>query len=362
MPEYLAPSVFAEEQATGRAISGRAMHVAGFLGRLPKGATWPEPPVPVVSFTHFLHEFDPVPRQSVPLVEAVEAFFANGGKKVFVAPIQSDGVTPDDLDAFAGIDEISVLAAPGCADRKSHEVLISHSEDVPHRFVVLDGPQKVSDAREFIPLTRPIHGRAALYTPWIKRMSRWTRQSSMVGPSAAVCGIYARVDAQCGLFKAPANEGVQGAIGLSDTVSQSMHTHLNAMGINVLRSVHGGVRVMGARTLAEPASDWKYVPVRRYATMLTTSVEKDTAWAVFEPNGRALWRSLRESVQVFLRSQFMSGALQGASEREALFVKCGPDTMTQSDLDAERVVLEFGVALLKPAEFLVFRVAHQTAG
>ena len=180
-------------------------------------------------------------------------------------------------------------------------------------------------------------------------------------PSGAVCGIYARSDVQRGVWKAPANETVSGALGLQRDVRFGEQEVLNPLGINCIRSLpNRGIRVWGARTLSSDP-EWKYVNIRRYFLYLENSIDRGTQWAVFEPNGEALWANIRNTVFDFLYNEWVSGALLGTKPEDAFFVRCDRSTMTQNDLDNGRLICLIGVAAVKPAEFVIFRIGQKTA-
>jgi phage tail sheath protein FI len=182
-----------------------------------------------------------------------------------------------------------------------------------------------------------------------------------VPPSGFVAGIYARNDVNRGVWKAPANEVVLGALKFSKPVNTGRQEVLNPIGINCLRSLEGrGHRVWGARTISSDP-EWKYLNVRRYFNYLERSIDVSTQWAVFEPNGERLWANVRRTIQDFLLAEFQSGALLGDKPEAAYFVKCDRSTMTQNDLDNGRLVVLVGVAALKPAEFVIFRIGQWTS-
>ena len=164
-----------------------------------------------------------------------------------------------------------------------------------------------------------------------------------------------------GVFKAPANEVVRSATGLEREVTAAEQEILNPLGVNCLRSFPGrGFRVWGARTVSSDP-EWKYVNVRRYFLYLEHSIDKGTQWAVFEPNGEALWQQVRRTIEDFLLNEWRAGALVGSKAEQAFFVRCDRTTMTQNDIDQGRLVCLVGVAVLKPAEFIIFRISQNTA-
>jgi phage tail sheath protein FI len=164
------------------------------------------------------------------------------------------------------------------------------------------------------------------------------------------------------VHKAPANEVIRGAIGLKYIVSSEDQSTLNPKGINCIRAFPGrGIRIWGARTISSDPS-WKYVNVRRLFIFLEKSIEAATQWAVFEPNDDKLWARMRQTVNQFLTTVWRSGALMGTTSDEAFFVKCDRTTMTQDDIDNGRMIMLIGVAPVKPAEFVIFRIAQVAKG
>jgi phage tail sheath protein FI len=209
---------------------------------------------------------------------------------------------------------------------------------------------------------------AALYYPWVivpNPLARPGREDIprelSLPPSGFVCGIYARNDVERGVYKAPANEVVRGAIRFEIDVNFGQQEMLNPLGVNCLRLLSGrGYRVWGAR-LASSDPEWKYVSDRRYFNYLEASIDRGTQWAVFEPNGERLWANVRQTISDFLYNEWRNGALLGTTTEEAYFVRCDRSTMTQNDLDNGRLVCLIGVAIIKPAEFVIFRIGQKTA-
>ena len=183
----------------------------------------------------------------------------------------------------------------------------------------------------------------------------------LLPPSGFVSGIYARNDAERGVHKAPANEVVRLASNFEFLINQRQQEALNPEGVNCLRFFEGrGFRVWGART-ASSDPEWKYVNVRRYFAFLERSIEKGTQWSVFEPNGPRLWANIQRTVEDFLYNEFVSNHLAGRKPAEAFFVRCDETTMTQNDRDNGRLICLIGVAPLRPAEFVIFRIGQKTA-
>ena len=189
-----------------------------------------------------------------------------------------------------------------------------------------------------------------------------TNATVTIPPVGHVAGIFVQTDTTRGVHKAPANVVVQGAIALEFAVTTEDQDLLNPRGVNVIRdfrSSNRGIRLWGARTMSSDP-EWKYISVRRLAIYLEESIDKGTQWAVFEPNVPPLWDSIRESIENFLTMVWRDGALQGAKPEQAFFVRCDRATMTQADIDNGRLICEIGIAPVKPAEFVIIRIRHQT--
>lgn len=287
------------------------------------------------------------------------------------APAQAS--YPLALGELSGLEDVSIVAAPGAAayaDAQAiNNLLISHAEARrAYRIAVLDLPpaQTPGQARTLRGLIDSRY--AAVYYPWVVVSNPLARpgredipRELELPPSGFVCGIYARNDVQRGVWKAPANEVVRGALRFEVDVNFAQQEMLNPIGVNCLRYLSGrGFRVWGAR-LASSDPEWKYVNVRRYFNYLESSIDRGTQWAVFEPNGERLWANVRQTISDFLYNEWRNGALLGTKTEEAYFVRCDRSTMTQNDLDNGRLVCLIGVAVIKPAEFVIFRIGQKTA-
>ena len=298
-----------------------------------------------------------------------ELALAGGGDGL--AP--ATGAYEDALEWLKPLEDISILAAPGHTAYEDWQgiqgALISHvSHPRAYQIAVLDTPsgQQVSGAREA--RSRIDSTYAALYFPWVTvpnpvfRPGREDIPRELdLPPSAFLAGIYARNDVRRGVHKAPANEVVLGALRFETDINFDEQGVLNPIGVNCLRFFPGrGYRVWGART-ASSDPEWKYVNIRRYFNYLERSIDVGTQWAVFEPNGEALWANVRQTISSFLYNEWRNGALLGTDPKQAYFVRCDRSTMDQNDLDNGRLVCLIGVAVVKPAEFVIFRIGQKTA-
>ncbi|MFI7383779.1 phage tail sheath family protein [Streptomyces sp. NPDC049813] len=282
----------------------------------------------------------------------------------------------DSRTGFAGletIDEITMVAVPdlmsaferGDIDdegvRTVQLAVVSHCEQMGDRVAVLDTPPGLSaqQVRTWRNDEAGYDSRyATLYYPWVRVFDPAAGHNTTVPPSGHVAGVWARSDAERGVHKAPANEVIRGAVDLELRLSKGEQDLLNPIGVNCVRAFPGrGIRIWGARTLSsDPA--WRYLNVRRLFNYLEESILLGTQWVVFEPNDDRLWSSIRRNVSAFLTEEWRRGALFGQTAQEAFYVKCDRDNNPQESIDQGRVVCEIGVSPVKPAEFVVFRLAQ----
>jgi Bacteriophage tail sheath protein len=244
------------------------------------------------------------------------------------------------------------------------QALIAHCESLRFRFAVLDCEWSVSDiaSPDLDPRTNIRDtAYAAFYYPWLDASDPLSGSPVRVPPGGYALGVYVRTDMERGVFKAPANETVHGALGLEFDIDDRLQATLNPRGVNVIRRFPGrGIRIWGARTLSSDGL-WKYVSVRRLFIFLERSIYEGTQWVVFEPNDERLWARVKDTIRLFLRSQWRLGALMGQVEDEAFFIACDRTTMTQDDILNGRLICEIGIAPVRPAEFVVFRIFQNTA-
>ena len=389
MPQYLSPGVFVEEiPPLARPIAGVGTSTPGFVGvvadnvtmPLLPGRTGPAPgdfytvapagvPQLVTSWEEYKQKFGDFQAGNSVLAHAIFGFFNNGGTRCWVIRVATEAGLAnldEELAPFDAIDEIAILAAPGAVTAEQHGDLATHAFLTKDRFAILDGVQNPANlvAADISPTGRSeAASYAAIYFPWIRVFDPVTSTIISVPPSGHLAGIYARNDATRGVHKAPANEGVLGAIGLDRRVSTAQQDGLNPEGINVIREFNGAIRVWGARTRADEAhSDFRYISTRRFFNFLRESIDEGTQFVVFEPNTPALWARIIRSVGDFLLGQWRIGALFGETPQQAFFVKCDADTNPPDVREAGQVVTEIGVAIVKPAEFVIFRIQQITGG
>lgn len=324
-------------------------------------------------------------------VASINGFYDNGGGKSYVylmgvadlaCSIRENEADKLGLYAFDDIDDMAMMVAPGLMPHQQKEML-EHCEIRKDRFAILDGPI-VSDGAMDIPASQK--GFGAMYVPWLKitkpswfvgnqdhikvtgpnrrKLIKTDKNELYVPPSGHMAGIYARVDTDRGVHKAPANELVMGITGLTQNVNRIEQGQYNDRGINVIRAFKDrGIRAWGARTLAT-ASDpsWKYINVRRLFIMIEQSIMIGSQWAVFEPNDHTLWKKLTRDVRAYLMRVWRSGALFGQTPEEAFYVKCDEETNPRYLIDAGQVNVQVGIAPVKPAEFVIFSIGQWDGG
>jgi len=266
------------------------------------------------------------------------------------------------IQAFQETSDVSILAAPGVVAPEVQAALIAYCENKKSCFAILDLPvdrKKTSDVMEVRDMFDSTY--AAIYHPWLEIFDINAKRSNLFPPSGAMAGIYARTDTERGVHKAPANEIVRSCTGLSCGYNEGEQDILNPKGVNLIRAFPGrGIRVWGARTISSNGL-WKYLNVRRLFIYVEESIKANTNWVVFEPNSEVLWSRVTRTIEMFLATCWRDGALMGTSPSEAFFVDCGRTTMTQDDIDNGRLICVIGIAPVKPAEFVIFRITQHTA-
>lgn len=266
------------------------------------------------------------------------------------------------IQSFVDNDVVSIMAVPGVTDPNVQLTLVAHCENLTSRFAVLDIPKEAKKVNDIIAHRDLFDSSyAALYHPWLEVFDPLDKKTIAIPPSGAVTGIYGRSDNTRGVHKAPANEVVKACTGLDCQFNKGEQDILNPKGVNLIRIFPGqGIRVWGARTVSSDGS-WKYVNVRRLFIFIEESIKNNTNWAVFEPNNEVLWVRVQRTISVFLNNLWRDGMLAGGAPEEAFYVDIGRATMTQDDIDNGRLICIIGVAPVKPAEFVIFRITQKTA-
>src|SRR4051794_18368830 len=296
--------------------------------------------------------------------------------KVKPTHFEGDVARRKGMGGLAAVDEITMVVMPDIMTLASEDgddvqirdlqgKMIAHCENAGDRMAILDCPPDMlpQEILEWRMNTAGYDSKfAALYYPWIEVMSPLTNQPMMIPPSGHVAGLWCRTDGTRGVHKAPANEVVMGANGLGFQVTHAEQGGLNKVGINCIRSFPGrGIRVWGARTMSSDP-EWRYINVRRLFNFVSESIMEGTQWSVFEPNDEKLWIQLRIAASNFLTRVWSDGALFGATPAQAFYVKCDNETNPPEVIEAGQVICEIGIAPVKPAEFVVFRLSQFSGG
>lgn len=401
MPSYLAPDIYIEEVSGGaRPIQGVGTSTAGFVGVAPNINAHLNEAFAINNWMQFVREYVSDGSTSTALSHAVYGFFQNSGQRCFVVnvgkgpAISGGGRDRVGLDLFEPIDEIAIVAAPGYTDAASYDALLTHCEKLRDRVAILDAPDPVKDINLLTQVAtakarKPAgaadaaapaapsggdsgglrarqsdDGYGTFYFPWITVRDPLAADNLVnVAPSGHMAGIWARSDGTRGVHKAPANEVVRGALNVTYSLTREEQGVLNQIGVNCIRFFgREGIYVWGARTLASGSSEWRYLNVRRLFNMVEKSILTSTRWIVFEPNNESLWKAIRRDITAFLNQIWRSGALLGRTPEEAFFVKCDEETNPPEVIDAGQVVTVIGIAPVKPAEFIIFRISQHVGG
>lgn len=300
--------------------------------------------------------------------DEVKAIFKGGENGSAASITDNDFIGKDDgpgertgIQAFLDITDVNIMAVPGISSLNVQLSLVNHCENLSSRFAVIDMPLRDKSVPDVLKFRDSFDSDyCALYHPWIKTFDPLDKKDIFIPPSGSVMGIFARSDNSRGVHKAPANEVVANCTGLSVNYSVGEQDLLNPKGVNLIRKFPGaGIRVWGART-ASSKPLWKYVNVRRLFIYLEESIKNNTSWVVFEPNEAGLWSRVKRTIELFLENVWRSGGLAGGSTSDAFFVDIGPNTMTKEDIDMGRLICVIGVAPVKPAEFVIFRITQKT--
>jgi uncharacterized protein len=306
----------------------------------------------------------PAAPSTAPVAVSAQHYVGNTAERTGFAGLEAiENVTmlcvPDLMSAYANgaIDSDGVKAV--------QLAMIAHCELMADRIAILDAPpglgaQQVQDWRMDVAGYDSKY--ATLYWPWVKVLDPVKGAPVMMPPSGHVAGVWARNDDTRGVHKAPANEVLRGVIDLETNITRGEHDQLNPIAVNCIRSFPGqGIRIWGARTLSSDP-EWRYLNVRRLFNFVEKSILSGTNWVVFEPNDRFLWGAVRRTITMFLRRVWRSGALFGRTPEEAFYVKCDEENNPEENRDAGILTVDVGIAPVKPAEFVVFRISQYSQG
>jgi len=295
-----------------------------------------------------------------------------GGANENLANLQAQDYI-DALDTLRRIDDVNIIAIPDNTSAVVQQAIIAHCEQMQDRFGVLDARPNlplfgvgatagVDSQRRDVDSTR---GYAALYYPWLRIQPAGLGEPILVPPSGHVCGIMARTDGRRGVFKAPANEIVNGAVDIqrSGEMENIEHGQLNLLGVNVIRVPAGGGRpiLMGARTTATDRN-WQYVNIRRLFLFLEESIQEGIQWALFEPNNLELWQKLKRTITAFLEQQWRDGAIFGETREKAFYVRIDEVLNPFAEQQLGRLHIEIGIRPSYPAEFIIVRIGIWDGG
>jgi phage tail sheath protein FI len=359
------PGVYIEKIQSTSPIIDVSTNFAGFIGETEKG---PTKPTLISNWTEYQQIFGSFFGANKFLPFAVQGFFLNGGVRCYISRVTASSRSLSLVDylgsadsktglaGFETIDDISIIYAPNAQSVKGlTDAIIEHCEKQKNRFAIIDSlkgqtPNNITKPRST--------SYAAIYYPWINIIDKVNASIRLIPPGGHIAGIYARNDIERGVHKAPANQLVQGVVSLERTITRSEQDYLYSQNVNCIRYFPGkGHLVWGARTLSS-APDEIYINVSRLLIYLKESIHRSTKWVNFEPNNEKTWAKVKMSITEFLTRNWRNGALMGTKPEEAFFVKCDRTTMTQNDIDNNRLIISIGVAIVKPAEFYIFNICH----
>lgn len=268
------------------------------------------------------------------------------------------------LAALASLNDVSLLMLPDQVKNSNlTDLVVKQCDLLKDRFGILALDKGFNTATTLNPRPTNDTSYAAQYYPWIWVYDPYSRDDVVIPPTGHVAGIIARTDLEQGVHKPPANAVVIDAKDLFRSVTKNDSALLNPVGINCIRDFRPdgrGIRLWGARTMTSDP-EWKYVNVRRLFLFIEKSIDHGTQWVVFEANSDPTWARVVRTITSFLVNVWRSGALMGTTPDQAFFVKCDRTTMTQDDIDNGRLICYIGVAPVKPAEFVIFRIGQKTA-
>jgi phage tail sheath protein FI len=381
MAEYKTPGVYIEEiPMVPSPIAQQPTSVAVFIGYTEKVADENGNDIRLKglktgSLLEFTRVFGDDPGEKY-LHDSINLFYANGGSDCYIISAGSihDPVSLNALsNALALIKNIpaQLLVIPDACLLSPAEFSLLQQQmllfcaDLHDRFAILDTLPPTNDLENDMQQFRTGIGNnnlqwGAAYYPW-----PILQNDKPVPPSGAMAGVYAMVDSSHGVWKAPANVSVNGikdvTVHINDIQQQNMNVPLDGKAVNALRVFTGkGILIWGARTLDGNSQDWRYLSVRRTITMIEESIKQSTSWVVFEPNDANTWARVKAQVENFLITLWREAALSGAKANDAFFVNVGlGSTMTAADILKGRLIISIGLAVLRPAEFIIISFSHK---
>jgi len=382
---YLTPGVYKEESVLKSATQLQT-GVPGFVGFVKSSSSdLLKEPVSLNRQSEFDTLFEGQLATGSYLGAAVDGFFLNGGARCYVVSALiadgADGATRESalieaLQTLSPLTDLDLIAVPDAmtleaeSAKRVQSEMLRHCEGNGNRMAILDAlpkanPSDVMGQRHDITVGLPEPVNGALYYPWLKiNVDQW------IPPSGHVAGVFSRSDARTGVFKAPANEEVLGALDLvvqdesglwnAINIDNRLQDQLNPEGVNCIRAFPGrGIRVWGARTLSYDPN-WRYVNVRRLVLTLRRWIDAKMTWVSFEPNTPQLWIQIKRELTVYLTELWQAGALAGTSAEQAFFIKCDGETNPPDAREAGQTVTMIGLAPGAPAEFIILRIVLHT--
>lgn len=368
-----APGVYIEEITPAGPIAGVGTSVTALIGTVaaPPASAALGTPVAVTNWTAYTDAFGGY-KAPLNLPYAVRGFFENGGTLGYVVPVKDATGVDDALDALTRLPDVSIVCLPGVVDPAVQAKVITHCEAMGDRFAILDGAQDPTPLKQDGALQAQrgaldsANGFAGLYWPWIviadPAAAAATPGTVTIPPSGHIAGVMARCDATVGVHRAPANELIRGAVDLDYTLNDTEQGQLNSTNINAIRTFPGSPPLIwGARTLTT-TTQWQYVNVRRLVSYIEDSLTQGLRWAIFAPNNTALWKGLERSITEFLTRIWEAGALFGASAKDAFYVLINDELNPPAVRDLGQVFVEIGLAVTRPAEYVVLRIGLWDGG
>ncbi|MDX1678369.1 phage tail sheath family protein [Arsukibacterium sp.] len=382
MANYLKPGVYVNEvQIAGKPISPAETSRVAFIGHAEAGSL--TKPQLINSFADYQRVFLSTEQGRLTMPQAmthsVMAFFGNGGTSAYICLLTDNDYHRFYQNVLSNYHDFSLIVLPGrhwgdAEGKAAIQATLAFCQQVRRCMLLLDVPpgQQFHTTAAITGLKLPSSGFAAVYYPWLMMANPLyqatakpgTARSFLVAPSAAAAAIYGKTDSIHGVWKAPAGVAARltGVIGTEFAVDSHSQRQLNPLGINCIRTLARlGTVLWGARTLASQSdAQWRYIPVKRMAIFLEQSIVQSLQWVVFEPNDQPLWQAVTFHISNFMLSLFRAGALQGMTQKEAFFVRCGLNqTMTQQHIQRHQLVIVLGFAPVKPAEFVVINITCQ---